>query len=60
MKSSARDFGAKTLASMAQELEQMGKSAQLVGAESLVEKARKEYAKVECHLKALPNEEQSE
>ena len=59
MKSGARDFGAAELASMGLELEEMGKSGDLVGMNNLVERAESEYAKIESRLETMPNDDPS-
>jgi CheY-like chemotaxis protein len=57
LKSNASSFGANELAAMAKQLEMMGKSADLNGADDLLDKLADQYAQVEKALRALQHEQ---
>ena len=57
IKASARDFGATELATLSATLESMGRSSDLNGADTLVQQAQDEYAKVHQELDLVLKED---
>jgi len=57
LKSNASSFGANELSALAKQLEMMGKSADLNGADDLLVKLADQYTQVEKALRALQHEQ---